>query len=249
VRQFQVFIPQAPADLASFIIYAVAGVPVISIGGQFIPRECEVDGHALKQFNKVIEHGFLKPLASISVKPISSSAHVTTYIELEKELASQGILSPFYKWRSRYLFEPGMTDLEIEQMAALLAVPPTPDLSDMFFAINIAAFGPGNNDVPVDESVLPARGNSLAYILMGNQWSSPLARDELLAFTYVNHFYNVISTFPSIQFNDANSVDTELGVFFLSGYYGDAFNFLIDVKRKYDPTNFYQFLQSIPLIP
>jgi hypothetical protein len=240
VNQFQTLVVTAPAEMGSFIVNAVSGVPVFAINGLFIADN-------VAAWNAVVQPGFLQPLAILLVAPIASRVLVSSYLEFEKDLALESLLPPFYKMKSRYMFQPGMTSLELDSLAALLSVPPSPDLTSSQFVLQMAALGPGNNNVPLNASVLTARGTSMAYLHLAVLWNSPADAIQTQNINYINNFYNTISAFPCMQFADPNVSDSDLGPNYMTIIYNTAAPFLQAVKNKYDPTNFFQFPQSVPL--
>lgn len=62
----------------------------------------------------------------------------------------------------------------------------------------------------------------------------------------IREIYDKLAPYTS-PFSYANLIDYDLGQKYLFAYYGNNVNQLIAIKRKYDPTNIFQWRQSIPL--
>lgn len=86
--------------------------------------------------------------------------------------------------------------------------------------------------------------NAFGWWLQAYYWGDEELTDGIL--TASEDFYNRIPSEVS-KYSYANIVDYDLGKYFLEAYYGSNADRLIEVKRKYDPKNLFQWRQSIPL--
>jgi len=80
------------------------------------------------------------------------------------------------------------------------------------------------------------------WFFMHQRWNNET--QEVDAIASITGFYDAIEPFTS-PFSYANIVDFDL-VNFLNAYYGSNVPTLIQIKDKYDPTNFFNWQQSIP---
>lgn len=100
-------------------------------------------------------------------------------------------------------------------------------------------------DVPSDGTAYVHR-SALGISSVELEWHLPQS-DEVVApnLRWVDEFHRGMRAFTSAEsyqnFIDANQSD------FLRAYYGSNLERLVEVKRKYDPTNLFNYPQSIPL--
>ena len=85
---------------------------------------------------------------------------------------------------------------------------------------------------------------ALFWIQYSTSWSHYSEQES--KFTWINQFYQHMQPYVS-TFGYVNCPDGELGNNYLQSYYGSNLDRLIQIKRQYDPTNFFRFPQSIPI--
>ena len=86
--------------------------------------------------------------------------------------------------------------------------------------------------------------NAFGWWYQAVYWSKQELTEQGLA--YSRTFYDAISPYVSI-YSYSNTVDYDLGPYFLNAYYGDNAARLMQVKNEVDPGNIFNWTQSIPL--
>lgn len=85
---------------------------------------------------------------------------------------------------------------------------------------------------------------ALALWSQGIYWDKENQTSDALR--YIRKFQAEILPYVS-KYSYVGWLDYDIGAGYLNAYYGDKVGQLIEVKRKYDPENFFRFKQSIPL--
>ena len=162
----------------------------------------------------------------------------TRYIDSAKYWASEPKLH-FNKAKSRILMTPLSQD-DIRQVnnffKSLDVYNP-----DYLLHSNFEAFG---GKIPDNQTAFFPR-NAFGWWFQAYYWDFQEQTDEVLALS--RKFYS--SILPDVSpYCYANIVDYDLGNTYLKLYYGNNVDRLINIKNKYDPTNFFHWKQSIPTV-
>lgn len=95
-----------------------------------------------------------------------------------------------------------------------------------------------------------AQGNTAFFPRHALEWWHQVANwdqqeQEIAALSSLRTFYASVAPLVS-NYCYSNDTDYDLGNTYLNAYYGDHVNFLMQIKRKYDPDNVFHWTQSIP---
>ena len=228
----------APDNLSGLVSNTLAGLPIFIINGMFISQRSQ---DLLKDFNNLIFPMFFNPLKIANIKPNLENATVMTFLEAESLLALEVPMLPFYKIKNNYFFDPLTID-DFNKIANFIQKSPFNTLSKSFFAIQFVSYGGAVKKIPASNSILTGR-NSIGWIQLAIYYDNQDETEK--AMNYINNAYNIVSVITS-KFADPNAPDLSLDNYLVS-YYGNNVPFLKFVKNKYDPTNLFNFAQSIPL--
>lgn len=228
---WQSFIQTAPNDMAGSILAPLAGLPTFSINGIFSFADQNRAHDILKShFTDLIPE----------IQPTDSKISVLPYPEVQTLFSLEVPPFPFSKVRSNYYFEP-ISPIGIATLFNLFTNPIF-DITRGIGACQILSFGGAASQVPEEDSVIPVR-KAIAWIQYVSFWNDQA--DTNTALSFVNNVYDQMQAFVS-PFAYFNYPDSEL-VDYLYQYFGNNVDFLQQVKVKYDPTNFFNYSQSIPL--
>lgn len=160
-----------------------------------------------------------------------------TYLESSQFWAGQSDL-PFNKGKSKIMMNP-LSKKVIKKTANFFQqlINENPQISVLF---EFEAFGGVIPDF--DTAFYPRKGFGWWY--QEYLWSQQNQAEQALA--YSRQFYSDISPDVSI-YSYANTVDYDIGPYYLNAYYGDNALRLIQIKNIYDPQNLFNWTQSIPL--
>jgi len=178
---------------------------------------------------------WMSPFSSLNPQV---NLQVIPYVDAAKIIGGDSPF-PFLKSKSKMLFAP-LSDPAISIIVAFF--------QDLF-----------NNNKPYSVSLqlgsaggALTQGNTAYFPRQAFEWFFQHIRwndedQEADALATIDTFYSTIEPFTS-PYSYANIVDYDLvGNTFLNAYYGTNVNTLIQIKNKYDPTNFFNWQQSIPL--
>lgn len=163
--------------------------------------------------------------------------HTERYIDAAKIFAGTSTF-PFLKAKSKMLFDP----LSNEGIQVIIDYMQKLKLDMKSFSIKFQIYSGRGKVLQGNTSYFPR--NALAWFFQFAYWN--LQQQEVEALSSINNFYHNISPFCS-QFSYSNLVDYDLGKDYLNAYYGDHVDRLIKIKNKYDPSNIFNWRQSIPL--
>jgi hypothetical protein len=158
------------------------------------------------------------------------------YGELSRYWAKESTL-PFNKCKSRILREP-VGDNTISLVTQFFNELEGQDPEALIY-FEFEAFG---GAVPRGHTAFFPR-KAFGWWLQAYYWAEQEQNSEILALS--RKFYSEIPNDVS-EFCYANIVDYDLGPTYLYKYYGDHVQPLIDIKRKYDPTDLFSWRQGIP---
>lgn len=145
---------------------------------------------------------------------------------------------PFVKSKSRILMEPvkeNTIDLVADFFEELDGKDP-----DFLVYFEFEAFG---GKVPQNKTAFFPK-DAFGWWYQAYYWELQEESEEVLALS--RDFYAHIPEDVS-KYCYSNIVDYDLGNSYLTKYYGNHVNRLINIKRRYDPTNLFHWRQSIPL--
>ena len=160
-----------------------------------------------------------------------------SYLDSSKHWAMEPDL-PFNKAKSRILMKPVSKKVmkKVENFFEKLEE----DNAHFLAYFNFEAFG---GAIPCTKgSFYPKQ--AFGWWFQAYYWDDLKKTDGILALS--QKFYQSIPKEVS-KYCYANIVDYSLGKHYLKNYYGNHVHRLIKIKRKYDPTNLFNWKQSIPL--
>lgn len=148
--------------------------------------------------------------------------------------------APFFKGKSRILTKP-VTKKVMKYIRHFLKKV-NKNNPNFFVTFNFESFG--GNIPNFDTAFFPRK----AFGWWEQIYYWDLQKQNSYVISIANHFYKHIPGQVS-HFCYTNFVDYNLGNKYLTAYYGNHVNRLIDIKNIYDPTNLFHWKQSIPLKP
>jgi hypothetical protein len=160
-----------------------------------------------------------------------------SYLDSSRYWAGQSEL-PFNKAKSKIMMKP-LSNKVIKKIANYfqLLLHENPQITVFF---EFEAFGGAISDF--ETSFYPRKAFGWWY--QEYLWSQQNQAEQALA--YSRKFYSSISPDVSI-YSYTNTVDYDIGPYYLNAYYGDNALRLIQIKNIYDPQNLFHWTQSIPL--
>lgn len=271
VNRLQKYVYTAPENFGLAGAAFVAGVPLISISGQWNPSKGEsledAQRHLEAFLKKVLEPRVTKKCFSSkcsstktsSVSSTSSKSSATARLvplvpliivrvsayEAANLLAFLNPGLPFTKVRSSFFFEP-ISREGLKKFFQFVAqpLPPTgPQHDRMIPAGQISILGGAvRTKLPEDKAVLLEQ-HAVGWFQTTTFWQQQ--EDEPVALAFTNKYFETMQPYVS-RHAYYGYPDLELGPDYLESYFGKHMPFLREVKTKYDPTNVFKFKQSIP---
>jgi FAD/FMN-containing dehydrogenase len=148
-------------------------------------------------------------------------------------------IHPRFKNTSDYVNK-DLTDEGIRTIVSFLEHPPV-DSS----CIQFDSYGGKITQIPVTDTAFCHRADTKFCMHYQISWRNPSQDEHNMQ--WVNDFKKAMKPHVS-GFNYVNYCDREIENFARS-YYGNNLERLVEIKRKYDPDNFFSFAQSIPMEP
>jgi FAD/FMN-containing dehydrogenase len=176
----------------------------------------------------------LEPVLSFG-SPIDAQVGPMPYSVLNTLFDDAFPRGALYYWKSAFLRE--LSDAAINTMVAQFAACPSP-----MTMMVLEPFQGEVTRVPVDAMAVPHRERSYNCVIAGT-WMDPGTTDENVAWTR--------SAFAAMQPFLANRryvnymPDDEPGQDPIRAAYGPNYDRLVELKRKYDPANFFRMNQNI----
>jgi hypothetical protein len=160
-----------------------------------------------------------------------------SYLDAVKILAGDGDPNRVYfKAKSDYSVE-AWSDEAIHTFISALRGSSSP------IATIFEAYGGSINRIGETETAFPHRGSTLFCLQYYLQWSSSSSTNRNVA--AVRALYDAMQPYlPGYSY--VNYIDADLQDYARSYYKGNLLRLQV-VKQQYDPDNFFQFAQSIPL--
>lgn len=158
-----------------------------------------------------------------------------SYLDMSKYWASEP-KEHFNKTKSRILMQPVSSDVIKNVTSFFESIEHTPYL--IYF--NFESFGGKEREGRT--AFFPR--NAFGWWYQAYFWDLQSQSSHVIKLC--RDFYGSIPSEVS-KYSYANIVDYDIGKYYLEAYYGPHAGPLIDIKRKYDPGNIFQWRQSIPL--
>jgi FAD/FMN-containing dehydrogenase len=231
IRTWQSLAQSAPDEL-SFLLHVNGGLGKIShlgCNGLYLPPNSSETPN-VDDLKTVL--GPLLSLGNPSFRPKEVS-----YLDAVKILAGDGDPNRVYfKAKSDYSVE-AWSDEAIHTFINALRAATSP------IATIFEAYGGSINRIGETETAFPHRGNTLFCLQYYLQWLSGSSTNRNVA--AVRALYDAMRPYlPSYSY--VNYIDADLQDYARSYYKGNLLRLQV-VKEQYDPDNFFQFAQSIPL--
>ena len=193
-----------------------------------VNRKIEIAGLYLGKDSQKL-HKILHPL--IESTTLHEFFHVT-YTEAMRYFTGSARWRPFYKIKSSFLTLP----LPQSSIPVLLKYCSNPKGS-----FRIGLLGGKIAEVEPHETAFYHR-KSLFNVMLTSQWDNENQDGEFLS--WITNFYNELGKYFPGQIY-VNAPDSAIPNY-LAQYYSGNLNRLIEVKKKYDPENVFNYPQSIP---
>ena len=231
IRTWQNLVQSAPDEL-SFLLHVNGGEGQIShlgCNGLFLPRNVS-ETPSVDDLKTV-----LSPLLALG-NP-SFSPREVNYLDAVKILAGDGDPNRVYfKGKSDYSVD-AWSDEAIQTFLSALRG------ASSQIATIFEAYGGSINNIGETETAFPHRGGTLFCLQYYLQWSSNSSTNRNVA--SVRALYDAMRSYlPGYSY--VNYIDVDLQDYARSYYKGNLPRLQM-VKQQYDPDNFFQFAQSIPL--
>lgn len=171
----------------------------------------------------------------LNVFNIEPKIWLSSYLNMMTHYTGKTYRPPFFKCRSRFIFG-FLTEPAINIIFKYMSLSTDND------RLEFNAFGGKIKEFSLESSSFVARNCSF-WMQMASFWSdNNLANNRL---EWINSFYEELIPHLS-NYAYVNCPDSLL-INYLDNYYGENLNKLIEVKRKYDPNNLFNYPQSIPV--
>jgi hypothetical protein len=231
IRTWQSLTQSAPDEL-SFLLHVNGGLGHIShlgCNGLYFPRNAS-ETPSVADLTTVL--GPLLSIGNPSFRPKE-----VNYLDAVRVLAGDGDPNRVYfKAKSDYSVE-AWSDQAIHAFTSALRGASSP------IATIFEAYGGSINRIGETETAFPHRGSTLFCLQYYLQWSSSSSTNRNVA--AVRALYEAMRPYlPGYSY--VNYLDADLQDYARSYYKGNLVR-LQAVKQQYDPDNFFQFAQSIPL--
>ncbi|MBB3290396.1 MULTISPECIES: FAD-binding oxidoreductase [unclassified Rhizobium] len=178
----------------------------------------------------------LKALEAIEKPTIPRSIKKVAFWDAFQKFAGSG-RDPYYQ-KERSDFLPSLNAAGIKQALQQIVAQPSSDIGLIF-----NAYGGAIDDLGEDATAFPHRSsvNYMVHYYAG--WDDPTLTSKKMA--AMTAFYNGMRPFVPgkayVNYSDAQLLD------FATAYWGNNLARLKNIKRTFDPSNFFRFQQSVPL--
>lgn len=227
----------APDNLSGLVVNLAAGIPILTINGIYFPTTSS----PVNELKTLLNTLFFSVISPIT--PLTSNVELKSWLDIDTELGLETPTIPNYKNRSSYIFEP-LSVNALNSIIDYLAVP-VKGSGDFLTAFQYLIFGGKVNSIPAKTSVVVAREGTVGWVQLGMYWSD--SNSIFQSYQYVNDLYNLLINSGGSTTSDPNVPDLLL-TNYMKSYWGDNVKFLIDVKDRVDPSNFFTGAQTIPVI-
>jgi hypothetical protein len=205
----------------------------VIITGQLLP------GKSRKSDEKLL-FKLIKPLLNLGLH-ISLSIKTITLEESYQYFGQGSYARPlFFYNQSDFNFEllpEKAIDIIIHYMSLL-------DITQSHHKTEMNALGGNFSKVPSDATAFPSR-SAIYWLQYASLWDVSTEAEKNIE--WLNSYYRALRPFFPKKRKYVNALDYNIPRLpALKSYYGENLLELIKIKHKYDPTNFFQFEQSIP---
>lgn len=207
--------------------------PVV-VTGQLLP--CKNPQSDRKKMFKLLE-----PLIRLNLHN-DFSIKTMTAMEAAEYFGQGSYARPlFFYNKSDFNFEPlpcSAIDVIIHHMSLL-------DKTQTYNKTEIDALGGNFSTVPSDATAFPSR-KAIYWLQYTSLWD--IQEQQKPSMEWLNNYYEDLRPYFPLDRKYVNALDYDSCPYgALKSYYGENLPRLVQVKRKYDPMNFFRFEQSIPL--
>ena len=234
-----------------------AGAAALIINGEFRVEDGNV-ADATDALTKLLKTQWLDLLPPpLNQTPIDIQEMST--LEAANTIALEVPMPVYNQWKlkSKFAFR-SLTAAEFQPIVNfLLTHAPTDDPAEGAGFLNLLLMGGKSNQIDPSSAVVPAREGTVLWFHAGALWTEQSQEPQSLAF--VDALWAIINPIlqsptaqygvPDLQLGSQLKTPPDLG--YVHAYWSspthDFVPFLIGVKNKYDPTDVFQFAQSVPL--
>lgn len=197
-------------------------------GGQLVSVSGEYFGDNEQEFRNGISIFY-------NLKPVTIDVEHVNYIDAVKKWGGCGHWRPFFKAKNAFIGEP-FSDQALDLIQDYVSKGSGNDIFEL------TVMGGKVDHLKVDDTAFPHR-NVKSWLLINTHWSDPSEADSEMK--WISDFYNDLKPHLLDQVY-VNGPDLDLPNP-LQKYYQSNLNKLIQIKTKYDPSNIFNFQQSIPI--
>ncbi len=229
INAWQNFMHTAPDEISSVLVVGGSGGKVSGIrcAGQFLPRKAGQVPDPTELAN------LLRPLTNIPT--LENTLKATTFLGAAKYFSGSGDTKRvFFKAKSDYALQPLNAAARAALLKALAAAPQAVD-------VIMESYGGAVNRVAPEDTAFPHRGTTRFCMQYFAEWSAPSS--TVAKTNAVRAVHQAMRPhLPGRCY--VNYADQDL-TNWADAYYGSNLPRLQQVKKTYDPTNLFQFPQSI----
>lgn len=231
----------ADDNLSGTVVTLVAGAPLFQINGVYLGSS--------NQLKSLLKHNWFNLIPSI--KPIVYTADEMSLSQIHEELGSE-VPQPtfsFWKLKSFYAFKK-ITSNEFQPLIEFLAKSELTNIDHPLIIGTIQIVLMGGKINSLKGGVFPAREGSVTWIHYGSLWIEQSYGPRGLKFVkemnkIVQPLHSDVAMYnvPDLDLGSQSTKDYR----YLKAYWPNHVDFLLAVKKKYDPIDLFHFEQSLPV--
>jgi FAD/FMN-containing dehydrogenase len=221
IRFYRDFMKTAPNELTLYaaLLTSPDGVPVVGFVGCYCGDMG--DGEAA-----------IRPLREFG-QPVADLMQPLPYTQMQSLLDAGFPHGNRYYWKSGFI--KSLTDEAIDEIIAQMATTPSP-----FSATIVEMYGGVAASEPAGGSAYPHRQNEFDLVII-SAWQEPAEDDQNIK--WARQIWQAVQPYLSNKVY-VNTLGVE-GEERVKEAYGDHYNRLVELKRKYDPANLFRMNQNI----
>ena len=220
IRTWQTVSPTLPNDI-TLDFSAQSNKGSVNIAGQYLG------------YDRTVLDSLLIPFQNLN--PIAVEIQQVPYIEAVKLFSGTGRWLPFFETKNAFIDTP-LTDEALNIIEEFMSIGTGTD------TLALDGIGGINNDIPSDVTAFPYREGIIGWCLINSQWQDQDKAAESIS--WLRSFSSLLLPYISNKVY-VNAPDEYLDDYLVK-YYSTNLPRLVSIKNKYDPTNVFNYPQSIP---